>query len=113
MSHSTMSFTRSPRNPVYAAIHRAYVDWLRKPWSCIESTAEIDTMMYAGHEAISKAIIARDPDLAEDALRRHLNTAFSTACWLKRHSQWCLSPRPRRCFLFWRSVADALAPGMR
>jgi DNA-binding FadR family transcriptional regulator len=65
-----------PRNPVYPAIHRAYVDWLRKPWSCIESTAEIDMMMYAGHEAISKAIIARDPDLAEDALRRHLNTAW-------------------------------------
>jgi GntR family transcriptional regulator, sialic acid-inducible nan operon repressor len=65
-----------PHNPVYPAIHRAYVDWLRKPWSCIESTAEIDLMMYGGHEAISKAIIARDPDLAEEALRRHLNTAW-------------------------------------
>jgi DNA-binding FadR family transcriptional regulator len=65
-----------PHNPVYPAIHRAYVDWLRKPWSCIESTEEIDLMMYGGHEAISKAIIARDPELAEEALRRHLNTAW-------------------------------------
>ena len=65
-----------PHNPVYPAIHRAYVDWLRKPWSCIESTEEIDLMMYGGHEAISNAIIARDPDLAEEALRRHLNTAW-------------------------------------
>ncbi|MBV8377010.1 MAG: FCD domain-containing protein [Verrucomicrobia bacterium] len=65
-----------PHNPLYPAIHRAYVEWLRKPWSCIESTEEIDFMMYGGHEAISKAIIARDPDLAEEALRRHLNTAW-------------------------------------
>jgi DNA-binding FadR family transcriptional regulator len=65
-----------PHNPVYPAIHRAYVDWLRKPWSCIESTEEIDLMMYGGHEAITKAIIARDPDFAEEALRRHLNTAW-------------------------------------
>ena len=65
-----------PRNPVYPAIHRAYVDWLRKPWSSIEGTAEIDLMMYAGHEGIFKAIVNRDPDLAEESLRRHLNTAW-------------------------------------
>jgi len=65
-----------PHNPIYPAIHRAYVDWLRKPWSFIESTVEIDLVMYGGHEAISKAIIARDGDLAEEALRRHLNTAW-------------------------------------
>lgn len=65
-----------PRNPVYPAIHRAYVDWLRKPWSSIEGTAEIDLMMYAGHEGIFKAVVDRDPDLAEESLRRHLNTAW-------------------------------------
>jgi DNA-binding FadR family transcriptional regulator len=65
-----------PHNPVYPAIHRAYVDWLKKPWSCIESTEEIDFVMYGGHEAITKAIIARDPDLAEEALRSHLNAAW-------------------------------------
>ncbi|MBV8901064.1 MAG: FCD domain-containing protein [Verrucomicrobia bacterium] len=65
-----------PRNPVYPAIHRAYVDWLRKPWSSIERTAEIDLVMYAGHEGIFKAIVDRDPDLAEESLRRHLNTAW-------------------------------------
>lgn len=65
-----------PHNPVYPAIHRAYVDWLRKPWSSIEGTAEIDLMMYAGHQGIFKAIVSRDPELAEESLRRHLNTAW-------------------------------------
>jgi len=65
-----------PRNPVYPAIHRAYVDWLTEPWSSIEGAAKIDLMMYAGHEGIFEAIVDRDPDLAEETLRRHLNTAW-------------------------------------
>ena len=37
---------------------------------------DIDRMNHAGHEAIFEAIAARDPDGAEEALRRHLMAAW-------------------------------------
>ena len=83
----------SPRNPVYPAIHRAYVDWLTKPWSSIEGTAEIDLMMYAGHEGVFKAIVNRDPDLAEETLRRHLNTAWEFVRSTFDFQAWAGGPR--------------------
>jgi DNA-binding FadR family transcriptional regulator len=65
-----------PRNPIYPAIHRAYVDWLYEHWHAIDSSPELDRVNYAGHAAIVAAIISRDPDVAEDAVRRHLNAAW-------------------------------------
>lgn len=65
-----------PRNPIYPAIHRAYVAWLHEHWDRIEGTPEIDMVNYAGHEAIFTAIAERDPDRGEDALRRHLTAAW-------------------------------------
>jgi DNA-binding GntR family transcriptional regulator len=38
--------------------------------------AGIDQMSCAGHEAIFEAILARDPDNAEEAMRRHLVAAW-------------------------------------
>ena len=40
------------------------------------SSAEIDRLNHAGHQAILDAILARDPDEAETALRRHLQFAW-------------------------------------
>jgi DNA-binding FadR family transcriptional regulator len=65
-----------PRNPIYPALHRAYVQWLQERWARIESTPEINMMNYVGHEAICAAIVDRDPDRAEEALRRHLGAAW-------------------------------------
>jgi DNA-binding FadR family transcriptional regulator len=65
-----------PRNPVYPAVHRAYVEWLYEHWLRIGSTPEIDMTHYAGHEAIFTAINERDPDRGEDALRSHLIAAW-------------------------------------
>jgi DNA-binding FadR family transcriptional regulator len=67
---------RMPRNPIYPAIHRAYVAWLKIHWKRIESTPEVDAMMYAGHDSIFRAIVDRDPDSAETATCRHLQTAW-------------------------------------
>jgi DNA-binding FadR family transcriptional regulator len=67
---------RIPGNPIYPSIHKAYVAWLAQHWRSMERGAEIDQMNYAGHKAVFEAIAARDPDAAEEALRRHLVAAW-------------------------------------
>jgi DNA-binding FadR family transcriptional regulator len=67
---------RIPGNPIYPAIHKAYVEWLIQHWRSMRRSAEIDRMNYAGHQAIFEAIAARDADAAEEALRRHLGAAW-------------------------------------
>jgi DNA-binding FadR family transcriptional regulator len=67
---------RIPRNPVYPALHRAYVQWLAGRWRRLACSPDIDRLNHAGHAAIAAAILARDPDQAEAALRRHLQVAW-------------------------------------
>ncbi len=67
---------RIPGNPIYPAIHKAYVEWLVQHWRSMKRGAGIDQMNHAGHQAIFEAIAARDPDGAEDAMRRHLVAAW-------------------------------------
>jgi GntR family transcriptional regulator, sialic acid-inducible nan operon repressor len=69
-------FYRIPRNPIYPAIQRAYVQWLMSHWSEMERSPDIDRLNHAGHIAIVEAIVARAPDEAEDAMRRHLQFAW-------------------------------------
>jgi DNA-binding FadR family transcriptional regulator len=64
-----------PRNPIFPAIHAAIAEWLVQQrhitlnWRGRKGTAE---RAYAAHKAIYEAIAARDPDLAEKAMRDHL-----------------------------------------
>lgn len=67
---------RLPGNPIYPAVHKAYVEWLIQHWRSMKRGADIDQMNHAGHEALFDAIAARDPDGAEEALRRHLLAAW-------------------------------------
>ena len=67
---------RIPRNPVYPALHRAYVDWLSSHWKEMKRSPEINQLNFAGHKAILDAIVSRDPDAAELALQRHLQVAW-------------------------------------
>jgi GntR family transcriptional regulator, sialic acid-inducible nan operon repressor len=67
---------RLPGNSIYPAVHKAYVDWLMQHWRSIKTSAELDRMNYAGHLSILEAIMARDADGAEEALRRHLSAAW-------------------------------------
>lgn len=67
---------RIPRNPVYPAVHKAYVAWLMHHWAAMDWTAEIDRLNHAGHANLFEAILARDPDAAEAALRDHLRFAW-------------------------------------
>jgi DNA-binding FadR family transcriptional regulator len=67
---------RIPGNPIYPAVHRAYAEWLMSHWRLMRSSPEIDQVNLAGHTAIVDAIVARDGDAAEAALRRHLEVAW-------------------------------------
>ncbi len=67
---------RIPGNPIFPAVHKAYVDWLMNHWCVMAQGPEIDRMNHAGHRSIVEAIEARDPDAAEDAVRRHLTAAW-------------------------------------
>ena len=67
---------RMPGNPIYPAVHKAYVEWLVQHWRSMRSSADIDRMNYAGHQAIFDAVAARDPDAAEEAVHRHLGAAW-------------------------------------
>jgi DNA-binding FadR family transcriptional regulator len=67
---------RIPGNPIYPAVHRAYVDWLTAHWARMPRGAQIDRVALAGHEAIFAAILERDGDRAEQMLRSHLAMAW-------------------------------------
>ncbi|MEZ0170995.1 FCD domain-containing protein [Microvirga sp. TS319] len=67
---------RIPGNPIYPAIHKAYVEWLTQHWRSMKRQADVDQMNYGGHKAVFDAIVMRDPDNAEEAMRRHLVAAW-------------------------------------
>jgi DNA-binding FadR family transcriptional regulator len=65
-------------NPVFPAVHRAFVTWLFEHWQSMSRSPEQNLAYYAGHKAIFDAIIDRDPDAAEKALLAHLSEAWET-----------------------------------
>lgn len=65
-----------PDNPIYPAVHRAYVEWLMSHWQRMPRSPEIDRMNWTAHDGIMRAIIDRDADRAEQLLRNHLATAW-------------------------------------
>lgn len=65
-----------PKNPVLPAIHMAYVTWLAPHWSQMPRLPDRNLKNYDAHSAIFDAILMRDPDAAEVALRAHLNDAW-------------------------------------
>ena len=65
-----------PRNPIWPALHRAYVQWLTAHWRRMPAGEVLDCTAWSAHAAIRDAIRARDADAAEDAVRRHLLTAW-------------------------------------
>jgi DNA-binding FadR family transcriptional regulator len=67
---------RIPRNPIYPVLHKAYVEWLVRHWSDMPRAADIDRLNFAGHAAVFQAIVDRDPDAAEQAMKRHLEVAW-------------------------------------
>lgn len=65
-----------PDNPIFPALHNSYTGWLKPNWIKMPRSPERNLVNYLSHEAIYNAIVVRDPDAAEAALSRHLNSAW-------------------------------------
>jgi len=66
-----------PQNPVLPAIHRAYTTWLAPHWSQMPRLPVRNQENFQAHTAIFEAILMRDPDAAEAAMRAHLDNAWN------------------------------------
>ena len=69
-------FFRVPGNPLLPAIHRAFTDWLAPHWEKMPRSDTRNAINHAAHTEIFQAILMRDPDAAEAALRGHLKSAW-------------------------------------
>ncbi|MFV0493406.1 MAG: FCD domain-containing protein [Pseudorhodobacter sp.] len=69
-------FYTIPGNPVLPAIHKAYTTWLEPHWSQMPRSPKKNQGNFSAHERIFDAILLRDPDAAEHALREHLHQAW-------------------------------------
>lgn len=65
-----------PRNPVLPAVSKAYTSWLAPHWSQMARLPDRNRTNYESHAAIYDAILMRDPDGAEEALREHMKNAW-------------------------------------
>lgn len=65
-----------PRNPVLPAINKAYTSWLAPHWSQMPRLPARNQSNFEAHQMIFNAILMRDPDAAEAALRTHLKDAW-------------------------------------
>ena len=65
-----------PDNPLLPSINRAYTDWLSRQWTKMPRLPDRNRINYNSHKAIFDAILLRDPDAAEAALRMHLDDAW-------------------------------------
>lgn len=66
-----------PKNPLMTSIHRAYTTWLAPHWRQMPRLPARNRLNFDAHKKIYDAILMRDPDAAEHALRSHLDAAWS------------------------------------
>lgn len=64
-------------NPLLPSIHKAYKLWLSPYWLQMPKMPDRNEQNYNAHKAIYDAILMRNPDEAEQALRAHLNDAWN------------------------------------
>lgn len=69
-----------PKNPALPAIHRAYTTWLAPHWRQMPRKEQRNTANHAAHQQIFEAVLMRDPDAAEEQLRKHLDSAWRQIC---------------------------------
>ena len=63
-------------NPIFPAIHQGYISWLSPYWEKMVGSQQRNVLNFQSHAAIYDAILERDPDRAEQALRDHLDEAW-------------------------------------
>lgn len=64
-------------NPVLIATHQAYTSWLAPQWSRMPREVSRNRGNFEAHRAIFEQVVAKDADGAEQALRAHLDTAWT------------------------------------
>lgn len=69
-------FYQIPGNPVLPAIQRAYANWLAPQWNRMPRHNQRNRDNFNAHRAIVAAVEARNPDVAEQAVREHLAAAW-------------------------------------
>lgn len=69
-------FYAVPRNPIFPAAHRAFTAWLSEHWRRMPRSPERNRVNWRSHRDIFQAVVERDPDAAEAALRAHLQAAW-------------------------------------
>ena len=68
------------RNPIFLALHDAMSEWLTEQRVVTLEAPGQDRIAFGAHQAIYRAIRARDADAAENAMRDHLQQ-LSRAFW--------------------------------
>jgi len=63
-------------NPILPALNGASQNWLAPHWDKMIRSPDRNYVNFRSHESIFNAIVDRDPDAAEAALRTHLNAAW-------------------------------------
>ena len=72
-----------PRNPVFTALHDALSAWLTDQRIVTLADAGQDRIAFEAHRRIHDAIVARDPEAAEGAMRAHLDQ-LAAAYWRRQ-----------------------------
>jgi GntR family transcriptional regulator, sialic acid-inducible nan operon repressor len=65
-----------PRNAMFPAVHRAFTSWLAPHWERMPRSPERNRINFLSHREIFTAIVERDAEAAEHALRSHLSAAW-------------------------------------
>lgn len=65
-----------PGNPVLLSVHKAFGEWLSPHWTKMPEQPTRNAVNHEAHAAIFEAILMRDPDAAEKAMRAHLAAAW-------------------------------------
>lgn len=73
-------FAEVMRNPAFVALHDAISTWLLQQRQIALMEPDEDRRGYEAHARIYDAVVARDPDAAEAAMREHLASG-SVAFW--------------------------------
>ena len=69
-------FAEIKRNPAFLALHEAMSTWLLRQRQIALQEPEEDRRGYDAHAQIFKAVAEHDPDAAEAAMRRHLESGW-------------------------------------
>ena len=72
-----------PRNPVFTALHDALSAWLTDQRIVTLADTGQDRIAFEAHRRIHDAIVARDPEAAEGAMRAHLDQ-LAAAYWRRQ-----------------------------